>query len=201
MNTGPSTEYGRRRLLLGLIAGLLLTGTLARSGLSSSPQSVANQPIVTNTRCPVLTDEEIDPNISVEYEGRQIFFCCQKCVKQFNADPTPFLANLVVEDGVSDGSPGPVPEATPPTNTGHDHGGESRGEHDHASHADAPTRGFTRWVHWVGRLHPMVVHFPIALLLFAALAELILIATGSPPFEHVARISLSAGALGALPAA
>ena len=41
-------------------------------------------------------------------------------------------------------------------------------EHDHASHDEARETGSWKWVAWLGRLHPMIVHFPIALLTLAA---------------------------------
>jgi len=37
----------------------------------------------------------------------------------------------------------------------------------------------------LGELHSAVVHFPIALLLSAALSETLLVATGQPSFRHV----------------
>jgi uncharacterized membrane protein len=50
------------------------------------------------------------------------------------------------------------------------------------------------WLKWLGKLHPVVVHFPIALLVIALLADLL----GRRP---AARFCLGFGALGALAAA
>jgi uncharacterized membrane protein len=45
-----------------------------------------------------------------------------------------------------------------------------------------------------GRLHPLLVHFPIALILIAAIAELIFLATRFPRWQTVAVANLRAGA-------
>jgi uncharacterized membrane protein len=47
----------------------------------------------------------------------------------------------------------------------------------------------------IGRLHPLLVHFPIGLVLAAAGAELVAIRTGRPSWRAVAVANLRAGAL------
>ena len=59
----------------------------------------------------------------------------------------------------------------------------------------------SRVVTWLGRFHPVAVHFPIALLLAAALAELLGTLTGQSSFEPAARFCLIVGAIGAVVAA
>ncbi len=56
-------------------------------------------------------------------------------------------------------------------------------------------------IEWIGLLHPMVVHFPIALLLAAALAEGLVIAGWAPGLAPGVRFCLWTGALGAVVAA
>lgn len=54
------------------------------------------------------------------------------------------------------------------------HSGEdetSSGSHTHSS-VDEHLAGWDHFVSWVGKFHPMLVHFPIALLIAAATAEL-----------------------------
>jgi uncharacterized membrane protein len=53
---------------------------------------------------------------------------------------------------------------------------------------------------WLGRLHPMAVHFPIALFLVALVAELLFAATQAALFRHALRFSLWCGAIGAVAA-
>jgi uncharacterized membrane protein len=52
-----------------------------------------------------------------------------------------------------------------------------------------------------GRLHPLLVHFPIALILIAAIAELIFLVTRFPRWHTVAVANLHAGAAFAVAAA
>ena len=47
----------------------------------------------------------------------------------------------------------------------------------------------------LNNLHPATVHFPIALLLFAALAELVFAAQGSERMRHAAEIAAAAGGI------
>jgi uncharacterized membrane protein/mono/diheme cytochrome c family protein len=54
---------------------------------------------------------------------------------------------------------------------------------------------------WLGKLHPPAVHFPIALLAAAAVAELLRLATGKPAFEAASRYCVWAGCLTAVAAA
>jgi len=53
----------------------------------------------------------------------------------------------------------------------------------------------------LGEIHSAVVHFPIAMLLSAALSEVLLAATARPSFRHVTRFLIWIAALGAVSAA
>jgi uncharacterized membrane protein len=65
-----------------------------------------------------------------------------------------------------------------------------------------PEPGFSqRTIGWLGRLHPSTVHFPIGLLLAAAVAELIFLGTGRSLFDATARVCIWFGSLAAAPAA
>ena len=67
-------------------------------------------------------------------------------------------------------------------------------------HHEAP-EGVPPLLAWIGRFHPPLVHFPIALLSAAALAELLLVATGKAFFDSAVRFCVWGGALGAVGAA
>lgn len=76
--------------------------------------------------------------------------------------------------------------------------------HDHSAHGpnEALLRtGFGRFLVWLGKFHPAAVHFPIALLLAAAAAEILSMRYRPEFFQNAARFSLWGGALGALGAA
>ena len=71
-------------------------GDYAEARLAAAKKEVderqqRNQPI--NTSCPVA-DKPIDPQHTVEHDGRRIAFCCGKCKAAFVAEPAKFLAKL-----------------------------------------------------------------------------------------------------------
>ena len=85
--------------------------------------------------------------------------------------------------------------------------------HDHASHqpatpsvpseapAAAAENNVPKPLAWIGKFHPPVTHFPIALLAAAALAELLLMRTGEASYRSVIRYCVRIGAGAALLAA
>ncbi len=76
--------------------------------------------------------------------------------------------------------------------------------HDHSAHGPNEAllkTGYGRFLVWLGKFHPAAVHFPIALLLGAALAELLSLKSKSRFFSDAARYSLWLGTMGAIGAA
>src|SRR5262249_14604941 len=64
---------------------------------------------------------------------------------------------------------------------------------------ELPVRGFgTKLIDWLGKFHPPSTHFPMALLVAAALAGLLGVVTGRSLFEGAARYCLWFGTLGAV---
>jgi len=59
----------------------------------------------------------------------------------------------------------------------------------------------TTFFSWLGRFHPVVVHFPIALLISAALGEALFARTQNTLFSNAVRFCIWVGAAGALAAA
>jgi hypothetical protein len=47
-------------------------------GLLAAPIR-AEIPALANTYCPVMTDERVEERYPVDYEGRTVYFCCDKC--------------------------------------------------------------------------------------------------------------------------
>lgn len=145
----------------------------------------------TNQYCPVTTTELVDENIFVDYQGQRIYFCCKGCRKDFLADPERYLVNLsksqkdTSHDAVStssavheshehthqhsDDDRAEQPSSNQAESTTHvdDHshnvGKESEDEaaHDHAK--DHGEEGSV--ITFLGKFHPVVIHFPIALVI------------------------------------
>jgi len=64
-----------------------------------------------------------------------------------------------------------------------------------------PPEGVPRPLAWLGKFHPLLVHFPVALLTMAAFAELLLIRRPQEMFRHAVRFCVWAGAIGAVASA
>ena len=128
--------------------------------------------------CPVLTEEKIDPNIFVEHEGKRVYLCCDFCKAQFLKNPDKYLENL--------------PQFAEATTT-------ESGEDDHEEHARPD--GQSRLLGFIGKFHPIAVHFPIALVIVAALAEFLFLLAKRPWLGNAARFCIVIGAIGALVAA
>ncbi len=77
------------------------------------------------------------------------------------------------------------------------------GQHDYDRDHDQGTEvtGPARFIQWLGKFHPIVVHFPIALLVAAAVAELLHMATDKQMFVAAAQFSVWFGAIAAVVAA
>ncbi|MFM9995229.1 MAG: DUF1553 domain-containing protein [Phycisphaerales bacterium] len=168
-----------------------------------------NQPAVTptNDTCPVMPGEPVDPAIFVEYQGRRVWLCCTKCKARWERDPEKYAVNLVAaresgEEG--DEQPGDVREpgagGAGPASSRSSPG--SAGPPAAATPAVPmpPTSGRSakdKFGDFLGRLHPISVHFPIALLVTAALLELIAMIFRAARPREVARVCLLIGAIGA----
>lgn len=175
-----STPFFSKTSLVVAVASVLFAFTL----LAVGPSFAAEVP--TNALCPVTPNEPVDPTIFSDYEGQRIYFCCQHCRRQFEASPAKYLPNLVFTSseshphehgdespekyGVADGhasSPAAIPTSQ------HADAQDDGLQHDHAiDHALEDEAGFgDRLLAWFGRFHPVIIHFPIALLIAGAIAE------------------------------
>ena len=45
------------------------------------------------TTCPV-SGEAVDKNLSLNHEGRRLFFCCEKCIATFESDLAGYLSKM-----------------------------------------------------------------------------------------------------------
>jgi uncharacterized membrane protein len=94
-----------------------------------------------------------------------------------------------------------APHAPPPAASASAHG--ALGPAGVAAHstAEAPPATFAgRLVDWLGRWHPSVVHFPVALFIVAGVLEGHAIARRRPQMVETTRVLVALGALGAVAA-
>src|SRR5690348_11246376 len=104
--------------------------------------SFAEEPVPPggNKMCPVMVDQPARGDRVATYQGKKIFFCCDKCLAKFNATPTKYLANI-------EGFAAPTPTDSEP------------------KAKPAPTRRplGEALKELFGKLHIVFVHFPLAL--------------------------------------
>jgi len=133
----------------------------------------AELPDDANTTCPVMPEEESDPDIFVEHQGQKVYLCCTKCKREFAKAPEKYMEALRQwrAEQTTSGTQSKSANATSATVS-------AVAAPTHGEAAAAPpraavkTRGFAeRGLTFAGKLHPLAVHFPIALVLCAALME------------------------------
>lgn len=154
-------------------AVLALVGAGSAAAQATGP---AMSPPPMNSYCPVMQNEIIDPKIIIEYAGRRIGLCCDRCKKKFLADPQRYAAVLGISVSADAVARAALPQAA----------GES-------TERDTPTRHLLRWF---GKFHPASVHLPLGLLNGALVAELLHLLTGRASFRFARRYCLWFGAVG-----
>lgn len=72
-------------------SGLLILGLLS---LALVPGPVAAEPPAVNQTCPVMSGKIASPDHAIEFRGRRVHFCCDRCSEQFQANPSHYLSEL-----------------------------------------------------------------------------------------------------------
>jgi len=177
-----ATKTARGVLALWLGALLLAGGTVEAVGANASETD-------TNAICPVMEGNPVDPNIFVEYEGKRVYFCCNRCKALFSEDPAAYLARL---PQFAEADPVSQPESHVPS------GLDVPAAPGQSAAPEVEREEANRLVRFLGKFHPVVVHFPIALLLTALLAEVLSVAVRKPVFSDMGRLCLVFGAISGL---
>jgi uncharacterized membrane protein len=140
-----------------------------------SPAATSVLPADANTTCPVLPDEPVDPEIFVEYAGKRVWLCCDRCRREFVADPAKYIPMLPQFAGARMGGGAPdvagVRDAGETSPLGSSVAKEPGPAADSGSRRPIGSGIWKKSLQFLGRLHPVAVHFPIALILFAAMIE------------------------------
>jgi len=174
-------------------SGLFVVFIIALATTSAAAEAV-------NQYCPVTPDELAESYITTEYNGQTIGFCCKRCLRKFNAAPETYLANLPLENADAqnvNNVSGLAHEENHDQNVtaGQDQPDEHDHSTDHADSDESPVLVF------LGKLHVLSVHLPIALLPIAAILEILGITFRSQPIKFAARTNFVLGALSAIVAA
>ncbi len=194
MSQRQKTLYGLYswvHIPVSLVPVAVICFALLFGGLSA----MAGEP--SNKYCPVTTSELAEEQFFVDYQDQRIYFCCNKCKKDFLSEPEVYLANLEFPVSDSDSSESSHDHGT------HDHG-ENSGEvtvvsdtatagetHNHETDHGEPSS----LVGFAGKFHPMLTHFPIALVLSALLFMILAAALKSQTMTYVSVYSIYLAAL------
>jgi len=204
MNTNNHRRFAPLLVLLAFIAA---APAMAVQVSSSGPSG--EETGLTNTVCPVMPDETVDPSFFTDHDGSRVYFCCRRCVLRFEQNPEAYAESLAqvmpvaMQGSTSQAGAGghdhDHPEdvdAAQESNVAdgdheHDSGSPEEG-HDHATdHGVSPTA-------MLGRFHVVVIHFPIAFLLLGALVEAAGLARKRWGNHGVVRLLTAVGALSAV---
>lgn len=152
--------------------------TTSATVASDSTPVVANPDMV----CPVLSEEKADKKYAKILDGKIYYFCCARCVTQFTADPKKYIAEMENHSTLY---------AANTTEKSNDLDASTTVSDAITSVASAPHEpepvltDEARLKRFIGYFHPALVHFPIALIITAALAECLLGFTGRRFFAPV----------------
>lgn len=172
-----------RTIVLGMLCPFLLA-PWALYGAEGTPTS-AEQSV-----CPVMEGNPIDRSLYVDYRGKRAYFCCRMCLETFKKNPEQYLPKLPQFR---------VAEAAGPTTTiESEHEYEPQAHQDAHEHAvgDQTPHGAEKLIRFVGKFHAMAIHFPIALVIAAALSEFLACVTKRDRFGDAARFNIILAALG-----
>src|ERR1700761_8712058 len=83
------------------VSRLALAITLLLS-LAAPILKADDQPLPPNANkmCPVMTDQPTRADRFIDYNGKRIFFCCDKCMARFQQNPAKYVANLEGNTGL-----------------------------------------------------------------------------------------------------
>lgn len=160
--------------------------------LMTSANVAAQSPPI-NTECPVMEGEPIDPAITTVYKGRTIAFCCDRCLERFPRNPEKYAARISGWSPADESSADASTEEAPSSTAA---GAQEDGAQDDAESAAASGDDD---MSFFGRVHPALVHVPIAALPIALIAFLAWLASGKRSFANADAIPLLIAALVAAP--
>ena len=177
-----------------------------------------------NKWCPILSDEPAEPKFTVSYKGKSVGLCCDKCKQKFLKNPDQYFKNLP-QFNKSEGegkvdtnlrsNDTPAPRAEEQNKISIDNGevslvsvkeegnqaGYSVKHHHKKSDSSEMQTSWCQVFHYAGKFHPLVIHFPIALTIMAALSEAVYMQTKNTILSNVARVNLIMAGFSAILAA
>ena len=154
---------------------------------------------LSNKYCPVTTTELAEEQFFVDYQDQRIYFCCSKCKKEFLSNPEAYLANL----GLAEADSSQAASFHDHGEVAHEHGEnveraaveghevDTDLSHDHETDHGESSSLFA----FAGKFHPMVTHFPIALILSALMFSILAAVLQSQTMNYVSVYNIYLAAL------
>lgn len=142
-----------------------------------APLARAQDDEITNPMCPVMTDQEVSEDLYLEYRGVRVYVCCEDCVDKFQENPERYEGNL----------PASLVAQMIPVEKWKKAGGWDYSEPSHAEQ------------HATGVLHPILIHFPLALSAVAALTALLGLLISKSFFRNMTTLLLILAAASIVP--
>ena len=153
-----------------------------------------------------MTEEKADPGITTVHRGKTVAFCCDTCLKKFLANPAKYegrLPQFAADLTSVPGGPGKGHDQNHSGSDVHD-AHEDHGQATLPAESDAHDHGVDpasdEREPLLGRVHPAIVHFPLAGLPLALLGFLVWVATGREAFARADVPPLFAATLAAVAA-
>ena len=89
-------------LMSNIVSALNLKSLFGAMALATAAFSGHVSAADVNTKCPMMTDEDVEAEKAVDYKGHQILMCCGKCEKAWNAASDDAKAGMesFVQNGV-----------------------------------------------------------------------------------------------------
>ena len=90
-------------LMSNIVSALNLKSLFGAMALATAAFSGHVSAADLNTKCPMMTDEDVEAEKAVDYKGHQILMCCGKCEKAWNAasdDAKAYWVKAGIEEGV-----------------------------------------------------------------------------------------------------
>ncbi len=84
-----------------LLGAAVVVAAEKPAGDKPATKPASTQPAI-NKFCAVEGgDHAVDKDVFVMYKGKKVGFCCEDCIKEFNADPDTYMEKLKArKDGV-----------------------------------------------------------------------------------------------------
>lgn len=80
------------------LSALLVCSVLTAVIAADAPKKAEEKkPKPVNAICPVM-DEKIDPEVTTQYKGKTVAFCCADCIKDFNKDKAKYMKKVEAEE-------------------------------------------------------------------------------------------------------